>query len=332
MGNKNVKIAVVGSGYWGKNLVRVFYELGVLKTICDNSSDILKDMNEKYTDISVTTDYSEILNEKEIAGIVISLPAEKHYEYARKAILAGKHVFIEKPIALNNLEAEEIVKIAKEYKKILMVGHILHYHPSIIRLKEMLRNGDFGKIQYIYSNRLNLGKIRREENILWSFAPHDISMILTLVDKEPISIYTSGGYYLHEKIADTTMTLIDFPDGVKAHIFVSWLHPFKQQELVVIGDKSMAVFDDTKSWNEKLLLYPYKIFMKNGISISEKKEPEKIIVEESEPLKNECLHFLDCIVNNKIPISDGKEGAGVVKVLEAAQKSLDTKMKINLKG
>jgi len=322
---KEIKIAVVGAGYWGKNLVRAFYELGCLSVVCDSNIEILSNLEKKYPDLKTTTDFTEILNNKKISGVVISLPAEVHYGFSKEAILSEKNVFVEKPLALNHIEAEELIKLAAENNKIIMVGHLLQYHPAFIKLKEIVRNGGLGRINYLYSNRLNLGKIRREENILWSFAPHDISMILSLTNEEPESIFTSGGYYLHKKIADVTMTHIDFSSGVKSHIFVSWLHPYKKQELVVVGEKKMAVFDDTKPWNEKLLIYPHQLNWKNGIPIPDKKEAEKVIVEESEPLKNECRHFIDCILNNTEPITDGEEGLKVIRILEASQKSLDTK-------
>lgn len=322
---KEIKIAVVGAGYWGKNLVRAFYELGCLSVVCDTNTEILNNLKKKYPDLKTTADFTEILNNRKINGIVISLPAEAHYEFSKKAILSGKNVFVEKPLALNHIEAEGLIKLAAKNNKIIMVGHLLQYHPAFIKLKEIVRSGGLGRIEYLYSNRLNLGKIRREENILWSFAPHDISMILSLIDEEPESIFTSGGYYLHKNIADVTMTHIYFPSGVKSHIFVSWLHPYKKQELVVVGDKKMAVFEDTKPWEEKLLIYPHQLNWENGIPIPNKKEAEKVIVEKSEPLKNECRHFIDCILNNTKPMTDGEEGLKVVRILKASQKSLDTK-------
>ena len=204
-----------------------------------------------------------------------------------------------------------------------MVGHLLQYHPVFRRLREIAQNGELGRINYIYSQRLNLGKIRREENILWSFAPHDISMILSLSGEEPEEVQATGGYYLHKKIADVTTTHLSFPSGLKSHIFVSWLHPFKEQKLVVVGDKKMAVFDDTKPWVEKLLLYAHQINWENNIPVPAKAAPEYVEVEEAEPLKLECQQFLNCIQNGRTPITDGEEGLRVLKVLKASQTSLD---------
>jgi UDP-2-acetamido-3-amino-2,3-dideoxy-glucuronate N-acetyltransferase len=184
-------------------------------------------------------------------------------------------------------------------------------------------SGELGRINYIYSHRLNLGKIRREENILWSFAPHDISMILSLADEKPDTVMATGGNYLHKKIADVTTTHLEFPSGLRAHIFVSWLHPFKVQQLVVVGDKKMAVFDDTQPWEDKLLLYPHEIKWQNNIPIPSKAEAERPHIPQAEPLKMECEHFLQCISNGQRPATDGAEGLRVLRILNAAQHSLD---------
>jgi acetyltransferase-like isoleucine patch superfamily enzyme len=204
-----------------------------------------------------------------------------------------------------------------------MVGHLLQYHPVFMHLKEIALSGELGRINYIYSHRLNLGKIRREENILWSFAPHDISMIISLAGEEPESVLTTGGNYLHQKIADVTTTHFEFPSGLQAHIFVSWLHPFKEQKLVVVGDRKMAVFNDTLAWEDKLLLYPHEISWQNNIPVPAKAEPERVDIPQAEPLRQECRHFLDCISNGSRPITDGHEGLKVLKLLNAGQASLN---------
>jgi UDP-2-acetamido-3-amino-2,3-dideoxy-glucuronate N-acetyltransferase len=323
--DKIINISVAGAGYWGKNLIRTFYELDSLYSVCEINRDILANIKKNYPEVKLTADFGDLLKTGKIDAIVIALPAEMHYEYSRKAILSGKSVFVEKPLSLNSRDAEELIRLTKENKCILMVGHLLRYHPAFKKLEEIVKSGELGKIQYIYSNRLNFGKIRKKENILWSFAPHDISMILSLLNREPESVYTYGGYFLNKNIADTTMTLLSFSNGTRAHIFVSWLHPYKSQELVIVGDKKMAVFNDTKSWEEKLLIYPHKVEWKEGNHILDKKDFEKIVVEESEPLKDECSHFIDCIKNKRRPITDGFEGLKVLRVLEASQKSLDTR-------
>jgi UDP-2-acetamido-3-amino-2,3-dideoxy-glucuronate N-acetyltransferase len=316
-------IALVGSGYWGKNLVRNFHHLGTLKLICDKNETLLDEFKEQYPDVDTCLAFNEVLSCKEVEGVVISAPAEVHFSLAREALLAGKHVYVEKPLTLVEEEGEELISLAKEKNLVLMVGHLLQYHPVFIRLKGLVKKGDLGRINYIYSNRLNLGKIRREENALWSFAPHDISMILSLAGEIPETVFATGGNYLHKKIADVTTTHLEFSSGLKAHVFVSWLHPFKEQKLVVVGDKKMAVFDDTKPWEDKLLLYSHQIHWDNNIPVLEKAEAERLDIVQSEPLRGECQHFIDCITKNKHPITDGTEGLNVLKVLNASQESLD---------
>jgi UDP-2-acetamido-3-amino-2,3-dideoxy-glucuronate N-acetyltransferase len=321
--NSSPKVAVIGSGYWGKNLVRNFHQLDALGLICDKNESTLSQFKEQYPEVDVSSEYRDVLAREEIEGIVIAAPAVTHYHLAKEALLAGKHVYVEKPLVLVEKEGEELINLAQEKNRVLMVGHLLQYHPVFARLREIVSQGELGRINYIYSNRLSLGKIRTEENVMWSFAPHDISMILSLANEKPDGVCATGGNYLHEKIADVTTTHLEFPSGLKAHIFVSWLHPFKKQELVVIGDKKMAVFDDTKSWEDKLLLYPHEINWNGNIPTPFKAESIQIEVPKAEPLREECRHFLDCIKNGKQPITDGKEGLEVLRILNTSQKSLD---------
>ncbi|MEA3358581.1 MAG: Gfo/Idh/MocA family oxidoreductase [Thermodesulfobacteriota bacterium] len=316
-------IAVIGSGYWGKNLIRNFYDLSALKFVCDKNEILLDHFQDQYSGIKTCLALNDILSSDDIEGVVIATPAETHFTMVREAILAGKHVYVEKPMALRSKEGEELVYLAEKNKRILMVGHLLHYHPAFMRLKELVGQGELGRINYIYSNRLNLGKIRREENILWSFAPHDISMILSIAGERPETIITVGGNYLHQRIADVTLTHLNFPSGLKAHVFVSWLHPVKEQRLVVVGDKKMAVFDDTQPWESKLLLFAHKIEWISKKPVPTKSDPESVVLNEKEPLREECAHFLDCIKNGEKPITDGKEGLRVLEVLNASQLSLE---------
>ena len=257
--NKTLSIAVIGAGNWGKNLIRNFFELNALKVICDRDEASLKQMRKLYPSCDFCASLTDALFRDDISGVVIATPAETHFTLARKVLLSGKHVFVEKPLTLSGKDAANLIDLAKKKNLILMVGHLLQYHPAFIKLKQLAQEGELGRINYIYSHRLNLGKIRREENILWSFAPHDISMILALAGEEPESIIATGGNYLHKKIADVTTTHLEFSSGLKAHVFVSWLHPFKDQKLVVVGDQKMAVFDDTLPWEEKLLIYPHHV-------------------------------------------------------------------------
>ncbi|OGP56755.1 MAG: oxidoreductase [Deltaproteobacteria bacterium RBG_13_49_15] len=315
-------IAVVGSGYWGKNLIRNFHDLGALTLICDKNETLLSGFKQQYLNVDVCLAFNDVMGRSDIDGIVIATPAETHFPLIREALFAGKHVFAEKPLVLHEHEAVELIELAKAKSLVLMVGHLLQYHPAFIRLKELIRSGELGRINYIYSNRLNLGKIRREENILWSFAPHDVSMILSLAGEEPESVIATGGNYLHRKIADVTTTHLIFPSGLRAHIFVSWLHPFKEQKLVVVGDRKMAVFDDTQPWEDKLHLFAHEIKWQNNIPVPTKADPERVEIPREEPLRSECRHFLDCIEKDILPITDGEEGLRVLRVLNAAQSSL----------
>jgi len=327
----DISVAVIGSGYWGKNLVRNFQNLGALRLVCDKNETLLGRIREQYAGIKTCLAFNDVLRHDDINAVVISTPVETHYRLAREALLAKKHVYVEKPLVLHEAEGRELIEIADKSNMQLMVGHLMQYHPVFVRLKDLALSGELGRINYIYSHRLNLGKIRREENILWSFAPHDISMILALTGETPESVVVTGGNYLHKKIADVTTTHLEFPSGLQAHIFVSWLHPFKEQKLVVVGDRKMAVFDDTQPWEDKLLLYPHRIDWQNNMPVPTKGEAERVDIPQDEPLKLECLHFLDCIQNGAHPKTDGYEGLRVLKILNAAQRSLDNQVrKINL--
>lgn len=316
-------VAVIGTGYWGKNLVRNFHQNGSLKLICDNNETALSTFKAQYPGIETCISLSDVLDHNEIEGVVIATPAETHFNIAREALLADKHVFVEKPLVLNEADGHELIEIAENRNRVLMVGHLLKYHPAFIKLEELVMSGSLGRVNYIYSNRLNFGKIRREENILWSFAPHDISMILTLAGDMPESVLTTGGCYLHQRIADITTTHFEFSSGLRAHIFVSWLHPFKEQKLVVVGDQKMVVFNDTLDWPDKLLIYPHHVHWVNGIPLPEKAKPERVDIPQEEPLRKECMHFLECISNGCSPLTNGYEGLRVLKILNASQRSLE---------
>jgi UDP-2-acetamido-3-amino-2,3-dideoxy-glucuronate N-acetyltransferase len=313
-------VAVIGNGYWGKNLVRNFHALGVLKVVCDTRPEALE---EAHAQFGVNTCYSPeaILNNPEIQAVAIAAPAVQHYELAKACLLAGKDVYVEKPLALRVEEGQELVKIAKARGRILMVGHILQYHPAILKVKELIRSGELGRMQYIYSSRLNLGKLRSEENILWSFAPHDISAILYLLDEEPVRVNARGGSYIDPKIFDTTLTTCEFQSGVMAHIFVSWLHPFKEQKLVIVGSKKMVVFDDVEK-ERKLVVYSHRIDWLNRMPVAHKDSGQVIQLAAEEPLRNECEHFLDSVITRKAPRTDGESGVQVLKVLDGCERSL----------
>lgn len=312
-------VAVIGCGYWGKNLVRNFNALGALQTVCDATVAGRTTAATLAPSAAVVSTVDEVVGDAQIAGVVIATPAETHYAVVRQALESGKDVFVEKPLALTAEQGAHLVRLAHEQKRILMVGHVLEYHPAIVRLRQLIAEGALGKVQYIYSNRLNLGKIRTEENILWSFAPHDVAVILRLMGGLPFQVVACGGNYIQPNIADVTVTNLLFDNGVRAHIHVSWLHPFKEQRLVVIGSKKMASFDDV---SKQLVLYDQRVDLKEHGPIPVKGEGELVAFAGDEPLRLECQAFLDAIRTRRPPITDGESGLRTLKVLQAAQRSL----------
>lgn len=314
------KIAVIGNGYWGKNLVRNFHALGVLACVCDSNTSALDDARAKFG-VETCSSFEDLLSDPGIDGVAIAAPAAQHYQLAKKCMLAGKDVYVEKPLSLHVSQGEELVTISEERNRILMVGHILQYHPAILKLKELLGSGELGRIQYVYSSRLNWGKLRTEENILWSFAPHDISAILYLLNEMPVSVTATGGSYINPKIYDTTTAACEFESGVKAHIFVSWLHPFKEQRMVIVGEQKTAVFDDVEK-ERKLILYPHRIDWVNRLPTACRDEGQVISLPDIEPLRRECEQFVESIVTRVRPRTDAREGLRVLRVLDACEKSL----------
>jgi len=313
-------LAVVGSGYWGKNLVRNLHELGALYCVCDTCEEVLEGARTQFG-VSTTDNFEMLLEDRQLHGVLIAVPAAQHYRLARQALLAGKDVFVEKPLALHVKEGRELVELAASQRRVLMVGHILEYHPAILELKKLIGAGELGRIQYIYSSRLNLGKLRTEENILWSFAPHDISAILYLLDETPSRVSTLGGSYVSSLIPDTTMTTCEFQAGVNAHIFVSWLHPFKEQKLAIVGSGKMAVFDDIEE-ERKLVLYSHRIDWLDRRPVAYKDSGYVVPLVNEEPLRRECQHFIECIGTRKVPRTSGESGVRVLEVLEACERSL----------
>ncbi len=312
-------IAVIGGGYWGRNLVRNFHELGALRAVCDRDPDVLTRCKAQYSGVDVSDSFDTVVRRTDIAGVVIATPAATHFTLARQALEAGKDVFVEKPLALAVPEGKQLVALATTAGRILMVGHILQYHPAVRKLKELIERGDLGRLRYVYSNRLNIGKIRTEENTLWSFAPHDISVMLMLLGEQPTHVAAHGGNYLQHSLADVTMTTLSFSNGVRGHVFVSWLHPYKEQRLVVVGEKKMVVFNDADP-KDKLLAYAHAVEWIDRKPVAKKADAE---VAGDEPLKQECAHFLDCVAARRPPRTDGREGLAVLTVLDACQRSLD---------
>jgi UDP-2-acetamido-3-amino-2,3-dideoxy-glucuronate N-acetyltransferase len=314
------RVGVVGCGYWGKNLVRNFHELGALAAVYDVNPSTL-DLISKTFKVKAAADYEKILAEPEITAVAIAAPAAQHYALAKEALLAGKDVFVEKPLALKVAEGEEIVRLARQHNRILMVGHLLLYHPALTALHRMLHAGELGKIEYISSSRLNLGKLRTEEDILWSFAPHDIAAVLHLLDEMPDQVAAQGASYLNHPISDVTLSVLSFASGVKAHIFVSWIHPFKEQRLVIVGDRQMAVFDDTEP-ERKLVIYPHRVEWVDRRPVVRRAEGTVVEIDRTEPLQLECLHFLECVRDRKKPKTDGENGLKVLRILQACGESI----------
>jgi len=316
------KIALAGCGYWGRNLARVLAEKNVLGAIIDPAPEAAA-LARQYGVLHLD-EMAPILGRDDFTACVIATPAETHYQLARDALWAGKDVFVEKPIALEVADAEELAALAKARGRVLMVGHLLRYHPAFLRLKQMVDAGDIGQLRYIYSNRLNMGKLRREENVLWSFAPHDLSMILALAGETPEKVWATGQGFLNRRIADTTMTHMEFRSGLNSHIYVSWLHPIKEQRLVVVGDRGMLLFDDAQPWQAKLMHYKHSVEWKDGAPVAAKADGAPVALEETEPLGAEIDHFLHCLHSRETPRTDAAEAIRVLSVLNAAQTSIQS--------
>lgn len=324
----SVAIACVGAGNWGRNLVRVFAGLpgARLKTICDASAEIRRGLEGQYPDSHIESDYAAVLADGEIEAVVLAVPAVHHFDTARQALEAGKHVYVEKPIALSYEHARHLTELAESKALTLMVGHLMEYHPALQLLRQLVDSGELGDILYLYSERVNLGVVRKDENALWSLAPHDISMILHLVDTEPQSVSARGACYLQDGIEDVVFANMRFADGKMAQIQVSWLDPHKVRKLTVVGTKKMVVFDDMES-AEKVRVYDKAAERQGYESYGESitlRFGDIVIphVNPAEPLKLECQHFIDCVRSGDTPVSDGRDGMRVVRVLEAAQRSL----------
>jgi predicted dehydrogenase len=322
-------LAIVGAGSWGKNLVRNFYELRRQNQIyaCDLDAAKLERLRSSYPMLKITTDFKEILANDNIQAVVIASNAVCHYEQAKQALVIGKDVFVEKPLALSYRDALELVELAEQKQLILMVGHLMLYHPVSEQLRSLIKSGELGEIYYIYSQRVNLGQVRRDENALWSFGPHDLSLLFFLIEQEPIDVSARGQVYLQEGIEDVVFVSLNFPNRVSAHIHLSWLDPHKLRKVTVVGSKKMAVFDDMAP-TEKLRIYnnsaEKKIDYDTYGDYITLRFGEVVIpyVAMTEPLKLECQHFLECIEHRKPPRTGGRDGLRVVKALEAANYSL----------
>jgi predicted dehydrogenase len=323
-GTVSPRVAVIGCGAWGKNLIRNFADLGGLEAVIDNTPETAAAFAEKHGARAI--DFAEALQDETIDGIVVAVPGDAHYEIAKQALQASKHVYVEKPLTLHLDQAEELVALADEKGVALMVGHLLQYHPVFQALRKLVEDGRLGELRYVYSNRLALGRIVRDQNALWDLAPHDISMVLSLIGAEPDEVEASGACHLKPDVADTATLQLNFPGEPRAQIFVSWFHPFKEHKLVAIGTEGMAVFNDGEAWEEKLILYPHGLSWDGDLPVPNKADAEPVKVDQAEPLKEECRHFLECIATGATPRTDGREALRVQKVLEQASSQLNAKL------
>lgn len=324
------RVGIIGLGHWGANLVRNMSALGALAMMNDSAAAARTRFAASYPAAEVAENAEALLTNPGIEAVMIATPAATHGALVKRSLAAGKHVFVEKPLCLDVAEAAALKAEAERRGRVLMVGHLLHYHPAFIALRGAVHAGALGPLRYIYSHRLSLGRIRREENALWSFAPHDISMILALVGAMPARVSAEGAHFLSEGVADTTLSHLNFPRGVQAHVFVSWLHPFKDQRIVVVGEKAMAVFNDVAPGPEKLLLYRHSAGWSGDIPVVTKAEAEPIPYGGEEPLRRECEAFLAAMRGGPPPPSDAAEGIRVLTVLDACQRALEGRLPVTL--
>lgn len=313
------KVGVAGVGRWGKNIIRNLWEMGSAVAVYDPDPDRLAAAMQDRVGLVAAASYQDLLDR--VDAVAIATPAIMHFDMAMQALSQGKHVFVEKPPALHLEQVQKLGEMADKNGLTLMVGHLLEYHPAVVRLREVVRDGEIGKVQYIYSSRLNLGVVRTEENILWSFAPHDVSVLLRILGEEPSKVSAHAAAYLSPGVYDVTVTFMEFASGAKAHIFVSWLHPYKEQKFVVVGDNGMIVFDsmDAKS---PLTLYKHEIKWVHRMPVAKKKEGIPLPVGDAEPLRREMETFVNSVATGVAPLTDIRDALRVMRTLDAAERSL----------
>ena len=326
----SINIGVVGCGYWGPNLVRNLRQAQdcLLKVICDTDEARLQNMRRLYPEVAGTRRFEDVLKDSELDALVIATPVGLHYEMAKAALLVGKHVFIEKPIARTEAQARELVDLARSQNLVLMVGHTFLFSPAVRRMKEIIDAGNIGQIQYIAARRLNLGLFQRDINVAWDLAPHDISILLYLLEELPLSVSCQGNSHVSREIEDVTMMYLNFPKNRCAFIHNSWLDPKKVRQMTVVGSRRMIVYDDTEPL-EKIKIYDarvevpphYDTFAEFTYSYHYG-DAYVPYIKQDEPLKLECQHFLECIRNGLEPLTSGRLGLDVVRILEAADESL----------
>lgn len=316
------KVAVAGAGRWGRNLVRVCRDLGALKYIVDEQFSSRAEMERQYPEVEVAGGLDKVLADPEVAGVLLATPAVTHYRLAGQVLAAGRHVFVEKPLALSLAEGRELVALAGEASLCLMVDHLMQGHAAYTRLKQLVLAGELGDIRHVHSRRLSFGRIRNEEDVWWSFAPHDISMILGLTGREPQSAVVSGDCWLSPGLPDMAEARLDFGRGLTARISVNWLNPVKEQRLVVIGDKKSAVLDDALPWSDKLRLYDHRVENREGRPTAVAGPVQAVELSEAEPLKAQVEAFLAAMAGGPEPAASGREGLKVLAVLEAGARSM----------
>ncbi len=322
-----IRVGIVGLGYWGPNLARNFAAIPTceVRWLCDASEPARARLAPALPQARATDDLEALLRDAELDAVVLATPVPTHAELAARVARAGKHCFVEKPLATSVADAQEAVAAARAAGKVLMVGHLLEYHPAVDRLKELLDAGELGELYYLYGNRLNLGKLRADENALWSLGAHDVSVMLRLIGEEPVECVAQGRSYVREGVEDVVFCYLRFPSGVVAHLHLSWLDPHKERRLTVVGERRMATFDDMQL-EGKLTLYD-KGFDQDvrswGEYIARSGEIFSPQIPNVEPLRVECEHFVECVRSGTAPRSDGESGLRVVRVLERLQHSLE---------
>lgn len=325
-----VRVGLVGCGYWGPNLARNVHEIAEAELVscCDLDAGTLARMRMLYPQISVSGDAGDLMDDPDLEAVVIATPARTHFTLAKTALLAGKHVLVEKPLAMSSSEAQELMALAEERQRVLMVGHVFEYNPAVREMKSLIDRGELGQVYYIHSTRVNLGRVQSDINALWSIAPHDVSILIYLLGAMPETVSAHGGSYLNGTVEDVVFVVLRFPSGVLAHVHASWLDPGKARCMTVVGSRRMVVYDDVAS-EGKIKIYDKGVYRKGEPIFGEfqyRVHSGDIAIPKidmTEPLRIECQHFAECIRSGRRPLTDGGSGLRVVRVLEAAQQSLN---------
>tara|TARA_B100001142_G_C14276277_1_gene632971 strand:- start:238 stop:1197 length:960 start_codon:yes stop_codon:yes gene_type:complete len=314
-------ICVVGGGYWGMNHIRTLESLGFLGGVVDSNKNRLEEIKENFPNISVFNSLQSSLSSNQFSAFVVATPAETHYDIASKIIDHKFHVLVEKPLSLSVMHAQDLLEKSKANNVNLMVGHVLLFHPAIIKIKELIMDGHLGNVQYIYSNRLNLGQVRTQENVFWSLAPHDISIFQYFMEEYPVKIKTHGSDILQKGIQDSTITVMEYMNNVKSHIFVSWLHPFKEHRLVVVGSEAMVSYEDSND-DKQLKLYQKKFEINDNISKKIDGPVKNIPYENQLPLTEELKYFINHLDGKKLEKCNAEHALEVTKILVDASRQL----------